>query len=108
MPDQKSSQATDAPKVVWDDSKMRSTYANVCNVASTREEVVLLFGTNSAWRAGESEVKVELSDRVILSPFAAKRLSLLLGNVVARYEAKFGSLDSLDSVVEQAASANKN
>jgi hypothetical protein len=108
MPDQKSSQAADAPKVVWDDSKMRSTYANVCNVASTREEVVVLFGTNQAWKAGGSELKVELSDRVILSPFAAKRLSLLLGNVVARYEAKFGSLDSLDSVVEQAASANKN
>ncbi len=111
MPEQKSSQAAGQPNVVWDDSKMRSTYANVCNVASTREEVVVLFGTNQAWRGSESELKVELSDRVILSPFAAKRLSLLLGSVVAQYEARIGShgsLDSLDSVVEQAASANKN
>ena len=58
MPEQNSSQAADAPKVVWDDSKMRSTYANVCNVASTREEVVVLFGTNQAWRADGSELKV--------------------------------------------------
>ena len=31
-------------KINWDDSNMRSTYANVSNVASTREEVMLLSG----------------------------------------------------------------
>jgi len=36
-------------KVRWDDSSMRSAYANVCNVAGTREEIVLLFGMNQAW-----------------------------------------------------------
>jgi hypothetical protein len=87
-------QAGEAPKINWDDGKMRSTYANVCNVASTREEVVVLFGTNQAWKGSEEEVKVELSDRVILSPFAAKRLALLLNNVVTQYEARFGSLDA--------------
>jgi hypothetical protein len=81
------------PKVVWDDSAMKSTYANVCNVASTREEVVVLFGTNQAWKGSEQEVTVQLSDRLILSPFAAKRLSLLLNNVVAQYEDRFGKLD---------------
>ena len=81
------------PKVLWDDSKMRSTYANVCNVSSTREEVVVLFGTNQAWQGSEAEVTVELSDRIIMSPFAAKRLSLLLANVVAQYENRFGTLE---------------
>jgi len=83
----------ETPKIVWDDSGMSSTYANVCNVASTREEVVILFGTNQAWKGVEAEVKVQLSDRVILSPFAAKRLLLLLTNVVSQYESRFGSLD---------------
>ena len=83
----------ETPKIVWDDSNMSSTYANVCNVASTREEVVILFGTNQAWKGVEAEVKVQLSDRVILSPFAAKRLLLLLTNVVSQYEGRFGSLD---------------
>jgi len=29
------------PTIKWDDSQMKSGYANVCNVTSTREEVVL-------------------------------------------------------------------
>ncbi len=79
-------------KVRWDDSNMKSSYANVCNVSSTREEVTLLFGTNQTWHTGQPEVTVQLSDRVILSPYAAKRLSLLLKSVVDQYEARFGQL----------------
>jgi hypothetical protein len=79
-------------KVRWDDSQMKSSYANVCNVASTREEVVLLFGTNQAWHAGQKEIAVQLTDRVIMSPFAAKRLSLLLDSVLKEYESRYGAL----------------
>lgn len=84
------------PTIRWDDSKMRSVYANVCNVSSTREEVTLLFGTNQAWRAGQQEVGIELTDRVIVSPFAAKRLALLLNGVVGEYEKRFGTLDEAE------------
>jgi hypothetical protein len=80
-------------KIVWDDSKMRSAYANVANVAGGREEIVLLFGMNQAWHAGQKEVNVQLTDRIVLSPFAAKRLSILLNNVLADYEKKFGKLE---------------
>ena len=80
-------------KIVWDDSKMRSAYANVANVAGGREEIVLLFGMNQAWHAGQKEVNVQLTDRIVLSPFAAKRLSVLLNNVLADYEKKFGKLE---------------
>jgi hypothetical protein len=80
------------PKVKWVDTDMSTSYANVCNVASTREEVTLLFGTNQTWHNNQGEVSVRLSDRVILSPFAAKRLALLLGNVIQEYEKRFGSL----------------
>ncbi len=37
--------------------------------------------------------RTPLTDRVVLSPFAAKRLSLLLNAVVADYEKKFGQLE---------------
>jgi hypothetical protein len=80
------------PGVVWDDSKMETTYANVCNVTSTREEVVVVFGTNQGWKGAGAPVTVELSDRMILSPFAAKRLSRLLNGVVDQYEERFGTL----------------
>lgn len=79
-------------KVRWDTSQMTSTYANVCNVSSTREEVTLLFGTNQTWFTGQEELKVDLSNRIVLNPFAAKRLSALLGNVMEEYEKRFGAL----------------
>ena len=80
-------------RIVWDDSNMRSVYANASNVAGGREEIVLLFGMNQAWHAGQKEIKIQLTDRVILSPFAAKRLSVLLNNVLQNYEKQFGSLE---------------
>jgi hypothetical protein len=76
----------------WDGSKMRSTYANVCNVSSTREELTLLFGTNQNWHAGQKELTVDLSDRITLNPYAAKRLALLLMNTMTEYEKRFGEL----------------
>ena len=81
-----------APNVRWDDSKMTSTYANVCNVSSTREEVTLLFGTNQSWHTGQQELTIQLTNRIIVNPFAAKRLSLLLNNIVKEYESRFGQL----------------
>ena len=86
-------QAAGQTKIVWDDSDMRSAYANVANVAGGREEIVLLFGMNQAWQAGQEEVKVKLSDRIVLSPFAAKRLAVLLNNVLKNYESQYGKLE---------------
>jgi hypothetical protein len=80
--------------VHWDDSNMASTYANVCNVSSTREEVTLLFGTNQTWHTGQQELAILLSNRIILSPFAAKRLSGLLNNIIGQYESRFGKLQT--------------
>lgn len=82
-----------APIVDWDDSEMRSTYANVVNASSTREEVTLFFGTNQTWNPGSSrEFKVRLTDRIVLNPYAAKRLWVLLGAILGEYESRFGSL----------------
>ena len=89
------------PNVSWDDSQMTSTYANVCNVASTREEVTLLFGTSQVWRS-EQDVSVRLNNRIILNPHAAKRLSVLLANVVGQYEQRFGALAATTPSVPEA------
>ena len=82
-----------APAVNWDDSSMRTTYANVVNAASTREEVTLFFGTNQTWNPGNSrEFDVKLEERIVLNPHAAKRLFVLLGAVLAQYEKRFGEI----------------
>ena len=80
------------PKIRWDDSHMQSAYANVCNVASTREEVVLLFGINQAWHAGQQEIPIQLTTRIIMSPHVAKRMAILLDNVLKEHETRFGTL----------------
>lgn len=80
-------------RIKWDDSNMKSSYANVCNVTSTREEVVMLFGVNQAWNRGQKEVTIQLTDRIIVSPYAAKRLMMLLDGVVKEYEKRFGALN---------------
>ncbi len=80
-------------KVTWDDRQMRSAYANVANVATTREEVMLLFGTSQAWTNHAEEVTVALTDRLIMNPFAAKRLLVLLARTLQEYEKNYGSLD---------------
>jgi hypothetical protein len=85
--------AGEATRIKWDDSNMKSSYANVCNVTSTREEVVMLFGVNQAWNRGQKEVTIQLTDRIIVSPYAAKRLSMLLQGVVNEYEKRFGVLN---------------
>ena len=81
-----------SPKIRWDDTHMQSAYANVCNVASTREEIVLLFGINQAWHAGQQEIPIQLSTRIIMSPHVAKRMGMLLNNVLKEHEARFGVL----------------
>lgn len=80
-------------RVHWDDTKMATTFANVVNVLVTREELTLLFGMNQTWNTSQSrELTVQLSNRIVLTPYAAKRLLTLLSARIAEYEAKLGPL----------------
>lgn len=82
-----------APAVNWDDSQMRTSYANVVNASSTREEMTLFFGTNLTWNPAQAkEFHVRLNDRIVLNPHAAKRLWILLGAILKQYESRFGEL----------------
>ena len=97
------------PSVNWDDSDMRTSYANVVNASSTREEVTLFFGTNLTWNPTEKlEFNVKLSDRVVLNPFAAKRLWMLLSAILKEYESRFGVLSIEAGASAQPGSTNAN
>jgi hypothetical protein len=100
--------AADAPKVgaparngagaqmpmKWNTTHLTSSYANFCNANSTREEVVLNFGVNKNWErgAGPDSMEIELNHRIVLSPFAAKRLTGLLQQLMKEYESRYGAL----------------
>ena len=81
------------PKVKWDTQGLKSTYCNFVNATSTREEVVLNFGVNNSWDRAQPEMAIELSHRIMLSPFAAKRLSTMLAQLIAEYEQRYGQLN---------------
>jgi hypothetical protein len=87
-------EAGSAMKVNWEAANMTTSYANVVNANSTREEVSVFFGTNQSWNgAATKELTVELDNRIVLNPYAAKRLSILLSRVVGDYEGKFGEMN---------------
>lgn len=97
---QTDSQAAQAPtgaRVKFNTSNLKSSYANVCTVTSTREEVVLNFGINQNWDRGPNELEIELTDRIILSPFAAQRLLGMLTNLMGEYEKRYGKISQQEA-----------
>jgi len=82
-------------------ASVKSSYCNMVNVTTTREEVVMNFGVkevvmnfgvNESWDRGASEYDVRLEHRIVMSPFAAKRLATMLGKLVDEYEGRYGEL----------------
>ena len=79
-----------------DDNNMKSSYCNVCNVTSTREEVVLNFGLNQTWDRGADGLEIELHHRIIMSPYGIKRLYAMIGDLLEAHEKKYGRLAAED------------
>ncbi|PZX52959.1 DUF3467 domain-containing protein [Cereibacter changlensis] len=80
----------------WHDDKMESVYANIGTATANREEFYLLFGTHQNWRgsaAENKEVDVNLSTRLVLNPFAAKRFAAILASSLKAYEDQFGKIE---------------
>ena len=95
--------ATGAPdqlngtSINWDDSEMQSAYANIGTATANREEFFFLFGTHQHWRGSAEETKqvdVKLAHRIVMSPFAAKRLAVILSQSIKAYEDQFGKIES--------------
>jgi hypothetical protein len=81
-------------RIVWEDSNARDAYANAVDVMSTREEVSLLLGTTQVGRRDDNAEIVALTNRIAMSPLAAKRFAVQLSNAVREYESKYGSLET--------------
>ena len=85
--------ASNEPEVVWNDTNMKSLYVNATNVVAGREEVMVLLGVNRAWKMNQEKVDVDLAERVVMTPFTAKRLAIMLGATLKAYEAKYGKIE---------------
>lgn len=83
-------------KINWDDSTIVAAYSNVATAAATREEFSLLFGLHEHWKGvpDDGTLDVKLTNRMVLNPHAAKRLSQVLEQAVSVYEKKFGTIST--------------
>lgn len=55
--------------------------------------MALNFGINKAWERGPTDtLDIELNPRIVLSPFAAKRLTERMPQLMKEYESRYGVL----------------
>ena len=72
---------------------LKTSYANVCRIAQTPNEMIVDFGLNPNFFGNILEEPLKLETRIILSHDAAKRLLLHLANSIQSYEAKYGVIE---------------
>ena len=76
------------------DHDTKTAYANVCLLANTREEMILSFGmTLPVGGQDKPQAEMLVSDRVVMSLPAAKRLAIALSQSVQQFENSFGVID---------------
>jgi hypothetical protein len=77
-------------QIVTDESGASTIYTNFCQAKLTPEEIVLNFGLNPQIQITEA---IKITHRVVMNFYTAKRLLLLLQQVVGQHEAAFGVLE---------------
>jgi hypothetical protein len=81
----------EAPKIVQD--TLKTSYANVCRIAQTPNEVIVDFGMNPNFFGQVLDEPLSLDHRIIMSHDAAKRLCIHLTNTIQAFEAKYGAIE---------------
>lgn len=76
-----------------DESNAHTCYANFCRVTGTPEELIVDFGLN-AQPMGANDRPVEITQRIALNFYTAKRLLHALHVSVQRHEEVFGVVET--------------
>src|ERR1019366_5410035 len=76
-----------------DATHISTVYTNFCRVNVTPEELILDFGLNTSMVPNPSAETINLSHRVVMNFFTAKRLLGALMNVVQAHEGSLGALE---------------
>ncbi|MBT3198882.1 MAG: DUF3467 domain-containing protein [Phycisphaerales bacterium] len=87
-------------RVRMDQRDVKTSYANSFNTHAQTNEVILDFGLNMPVPPQpdqQPEILLQITDRIILNYYSAKRLALTLGQVVRRHEERFGELELDDN-----------
>ena len=87
-------------RIRMDQRDLKTSYANAFNTHGLINEVILDFGLNMPVPPQPDqtpEIVLQITDRIILNYYSAKRLALTLGQLVRRHEERFGELELDDS-----------
>jgi len=76
-----------------DQNNLKISYANVCRIAQTPNEVIVDFGMNPNFFGQILDEPLKLDHRIILSHDAAKRLCIHLTQTIQAFEAKYGVIE---------------
>jgi hypothetical protein len=76
-----------------DQSGLKISYANVCRIAQTPNEVLIDFGLNPNFFGQILEEPLKLDNRIIMSHDAAKRLCIHLTATIQNFEARYGAIE---------------
>lgn len=91
-------------RVRVNEAGLTTSYANAFRTNTSAEEVIVDFGMNMVVASGQQaqpdqagnqpagDILFQVNDRVIMNYYTAKRLALVLGQVIRRYEERFGEL----------------
>ena len=75
------------------DSHVNAAYANFCRVTGSPEELIIDFGLNPQ-PVGVPKNPIDVSQRVIVNYYTAKRLLHALSLSIQRHESVFGVLET--------------
>ncbi|OWK35864.1 hypothetical protein FRUB_08427 [Fimbriiglobus ruber] len=78
-----------------DVSKMETIYSNFVrlSLSSSTEEVVMDVGLHTGIQTPAGMEPIQLTHRLVLNPYVAKRLLQSLSQIVQRHEQAFGALE---------------
>ena len=79
-------------QIQLDDSQVKSTYSSNVRVWNSAEEFNVDFG-GPLRQTGQAAALIKIEERIVLSPWAAKRLAIQLTQAVQRYEQAYGTLE---------------
>jgi hypothetical protein len=84
-----------------DQRNLTAAYSNAFRTNATADEVIIDLGLNQIVPAGPgadgksnvaAEMQFDITHRVILNYYTAKRLAITLGQIVRKHEERFGEL----------------
>lgn len=76
-----------------DDRGADIEYASTARVWGSAEEINIDFSQGIKPTGQANQVRLKIDRRMVLNPWAAKRLAMTLGQTIARYEQTYGALE---------------